>query len=213
VLRSFLVLAILAPAASAAPLPDGFAVVAKSPDGKLGVLVPDVDHVKDGEQQNAVVELATGKVLATIDASTTFQSQSHAEIRARWSADRSTLVWYVDGKWESYAFVVLTFDHGTVHQFDIRRVAVPKALAAMRAARPAVFAEIKGRSDRAGSFYNDGFVVDVRPANGNASLPLPIVIEINGNPKDMDDVPSLAGTMTGVVGTDGKLTLSKLAVK
>ena len=83
----------------------------------------------------------------------------------------------------------------------------------MRAARPAVFAETKARSDRAGSYYNDGFVVDVRPANGKASLPLPIVIEINGNPKDMDDVPHLAGTMTGVVGTDGKLTLSKLTVK
>jgi len=206
------VLAVLASAASAAP-PDGFTVVAKSPDGKLGVLVPDADHVKDGEQQNAVVELATGKVIATIDASTVFVSQSHAEIRARWSADRSTLVWYVDGKWESYAFVVLTFEQGTVHQLDVRRAVLPKALAAMRAARPKVFAEIKAHSDRLGPFYNDGFVVDIRPANAKASLPLPIVIEINGNPKHMDDLPKLAGEMTGVVGTDGKLTLSKLTVK
>ena len=206
-------LAILGSAAAAAPLPEGFAVVAKSPDGKLGVLVPDADHVKPDAKQNDVVEIATGKVIATIDASTTFQSQSHAEIRARWSADGSTLVWYVDGKWESYALVVLTFAHGAVHQLDVRRDGVPKALAAMRAARPKVFDEIKAHSDRLGSFYNDGFVVDIRPANTKASLPLAIVIEINGNPKDMDDLPKLAGTMTGVVGTDGKLTVSKLTVK
>lgn len=212
--RASFVLGVLASVVHAGPIPAGFTVVAPSPDGKLGVLVPDADHVtRDEQHQNTVVELATGKVIATIDADTTFQSQSHADIRARWSADGSTLVWYVDGKWGAYVFVVLTFSHGAVHQFDVLHPGIAKALAAMRAARPKVFAEIKARSDSYGGYYNDGFVIDVRPANRNASLPLPVVIEIDGNPKDMDDLPKLAGTMTGVVGTDGKLTVSKLTVK
>jgi hypothetical protein len=197
--------------ATAAPLPDGFEVVAKSPDGKLGVLVPDTDHLQEGVRQNAVVELATGKVVATIAADTIFQHESHADIRARWSG--STLVWYVDGKWGSYALVVLTFDHG-VHQFDVREAAVAKALAAMRAARPKVYADVKALGGQMGSWYRDGFAIDVRPANpGKPGLPLAIVIEMTSNPKEMDDVPTLEGNMTGTVGVDGNLTVSKLTLK
>jgi WD40-like Beta Propeller Repeat len=82
--------------ATARNLPDGFTVVPASisPDGKLGVIAPDLDHVKEREHQNKLIEIATGKVLAVIDADTAFEHQNHTTLSPTWSDDGSLLVWY-----------------------------------------------------------------------------------------------------------------------
>ncbi len=64
--------------ATARNLPEGFTVVPASisPDGKLGVIAPGLDHVKEREHQNKLIEIATGKVLAVIDADTAFEHRA-----------------------------------------------------------------------------------------------------------------------------------------
>ena len=50
-MRSLVVLALCVGVAAATPVPSGFKIWPSSisPDGKLGVIVPDVDHLKDNE--------------------------------------------------------------------------------------------------------------------------------------------------------------------
>lgn len=206
--------------AGAAPIAEGFTVWpgSISPDGKLGVLVPDEDHVDDAiPHQNALVEIATGRVLAVIDEDTVFAHQNHATIAPRWSADGSTLVWYVDGKWGSFAFVVISVHRGAVRwQVNVRERAVAAVLAAVRAANPKAAAAAKAHGERYGSWYRDGLTIEVRPAaehRGKPTLPLGVVIELTSDPKQLDDFPEaarLSGTMSAVLGRTGKLAFSAL---
>src|SRR5438132_14105355 len=95
-------------------------IVAKSsvsPDGRYGVLAPaDWDHYDDsGKPQNKVVEMQSGRVLATIQAETGLIHMNHGGILpAQWSADNSYLVWTVDGKWTPRVLVLLKIDNGQV---------------------------------------------------------------------------------------------------
>lgn len=211
----------LAGSAAARNLPDGFQVVAASisPDGKLGVIAPDLDHAKEREHQNKLVEIATGKVLAVIDADTAFEHQNHTTLSPRWSEDGSLLVWYVDGKWGSYALVLLRIDHGAVTaQINARELAVQEALRAARQASPKAYAAAKQEGKDEGWWFRDGFAIEVRPEvaeTAKIGLPLKLVIEMTSNPKEMDSYPKaarLSGKLTGVVGADGKLTFGKLVV-
>lgn len=211
----------LAGSAAARNLPDGFQVVPSSLslDGKLGVIAPDLDHAKDREHQNKLIEIATGKVLAVIDADTAFEHQNHTTLSPKWSEDSSLLVWYVDGKWGSYALVLLRIDHGAVTaQINARELAVQEALRAARQANPKACASAKLEGKDSGSWFRDGFAIEVRPEaseTAKIALPLKLVIEMTSNPKAMDSYPKAArfsGKLTGVVGADGKLTFSKLVV-
>jgi hypothetical protein len=211
----------LASSAVARNLPDGFKVVAASisPDGKLGVIAPDLDHVKDREHQNKLIEIATGKVLAVIDADTAFEHQNHTTLSPKWSDDGSLLVWYVDGKWGSYALVLVRLEHGAVtSQINARELAVAEALRAAKQASPMAYAAARQEGKDNGSWFRDGFAIEVRPEASETTklaLPMKLVIEMTSNPKEMDSYPKAArfsGKLTGVVGADGKLTFSKLAV-
>src|SRR5262249_6318642 len=77
-----LVLLSSATAIAGPKLPPGFEIVeqSQSPDGKLAVIAPDLDHVKAGTRQNAIVEVASGKTIATIQADTTALHENHADM-------------------------------------------------------------------------------------------------------------------------------------
>ena len=88
-----------------------------SPDGRYGVLAPaDWDHFDDnGKPQNKLVEMQSGRVLATINAETGLMQMNHGGILpARWSANSSYLIWTVDGKWAFRALVLLKIENGEV---------------------------------------------------------------------------------------------------
>jgi len=225
-------LMLLGGTAAADSVPQGFTAWPSSisPDKKLGVIVPDIDHVKDGERQNKLIELATGKVVAVIEADTVFAHQNHATIAPKWTQD-GTLIWYVDGKWGSFALVVLHLENGVVKwQTDVREAAVKQVLEAARKAKPAAYAAAKEQGKRTGSWYRDGFAIEVRPKMSLAgtdladspyvkgpkpALPLQLVIELTSDPKNLDDYPKAAkleGTMTATLGANGKLTFSKLTL-
>lgn len=218
-MRSLALVALVAGVAVAAPLPPGFTVLPQSisPDGKLGVIAPDVDHLVDKEHQNKLVEIATNKVIATIDAETVFPHENHADITPAWSSDGSLLEWYIGGKWGSFELILIRVDHGAVtQQIDVREAAVKAALANAVKANPKAYAAAKKEGEGNGRWFRDGFAIDVRPADGApVKLPLKFVVEMTSNPKELDDYPAAArfkASMTGVVGADGKISFGSFVV-
>jgi hypothetical protein len=189
----------------------------KSPDGKLGVTVPDRDHVQDGQHQNALVEIASGKQLVVIDADNAGDGMQ-LDFAPQWSRDGSVLVWLVDGKWGSWACAVVHVDRGAVAwQVDVRGKAVARALADARAAQPKLYAAVATHGKDSGAWFRDGFAVDVRPelpASGAVALPLKIAITMTSDPKDIDapDLPRYDAHGSATLGVDGKLTFGKLVV-
>ncbi|HEV7557023.1 MAG TPA: hypothetical protein VGO00_16265 [Kofleriaceae bacterium] len=218
-MRSLVVVALCVGVAAATPLPPGFKIWPSSisPDRKLGVIVPDVDHLKDNQRQNQLVDIATGKVIATLAADTVFEHQNNTDIKPSWSKDGTLLEWMAEGKWGSLVLVLVRVDHGAVKdQIDVREAAVTAVLAAANKANPKAYAAAKKEGAGEGSWFRDGFAIDVRQDHeGAPSLPFKIVIELTSNPKELDDYPvaaRLKGTMTGTVGVDGKLGFGPFVV-
>ena len=139
-MKALAILVVVSATAAASPLPKGFAVVptSASPDGKLAVIAPDTrtPPTKDSHD-NKLIEVATGKVIATLVSPTAPIHDSEVDFEPRWSADGSLLEWYVDGKWGSYALVLVRVEHGAViSQIDVRELAVHEVLAEVQARAP-----------------------------------------------------------------------------
>jgi len=218
-MRSLVVVALCVGVAAATPLAPGFKIWPSSisPDGKLGVIVPDVDHLKDKERQNKLVDIATGKIVATLAAETVFEHQNNTDIKPSWSKDGTLLEWMAEGKWGSLMLVLVRIDHGAVKdQIDVREAAVTAALAAANKANPKAYAAAKKEGEGNGSWFRDGFAIDVHQDHeGPPSLPYKLVIELTSNPKEIDSYPMAArlkGTMTGTLGVDGKFSYGPFVV-
>jgi hypothetical protein len=209
-----LALSLVAATAAAAP-PKGYAVVPKStsPDGKLAVIAPD--DPRDNEQtthDDKLVELATGKVLASLVSPTAALHESNLDFEPRWSADGTLLEWYVDGKWGSYALVLVRVAHGSVtEQIDVRELAVHEVLADVQRTHPSAAAVAKREGAQSGWWFRDGLAIDVKPTGTNVrddgldvprpALPLSLEVAYTSNPKELDSYPA-AGKL------DGKLALA-----
>jgi hypothetical protein len=218
-----LVLALCATAA-AAPLPKGFSIVPKStsPDGKLAVIAPQAAPAAGIDtHDNKLIEIATGKVVATLVSPTAALDDSHLEFMPRWSPDGSLLEWYVDGKWGSWALVLVRVDKGAVTaQIDARELAVHEVLAEVQRAHAATAAAAKREGAGDGSWFRDGLAIDVKPAGTHdtddgarevpaPALPLQLEITYTSNPKQLDSYPKAAqldGKLALAIDVRGKLT-------
>lgn len=170
----------------------------KSPDGKYGVLVPDEDHVKEGAQQNQVVELATGKVLGTIEADTYavwkdgggVNSMTGYGLGAAWSADGDVLSWNVGGEWFPSAWVLIKVENSAIAwQVDVLKKAQDIMLETTRATVPENYAAVKMNKDN-GSAYPDGFTIIPSTPEGGFTLPWRFVCTIDSNPKGIERLPA-----------------------
>ncbi|MFO1437305.1 MAG: SH3 domain-containing protein [Verrucomicrobiaceae bacterium] len=126
-------------AQEASGIPAGFEIPesSRSPNGKYGVLVPS--ELKDDKwpasDQNKLVEIATGRVLAVIRGQTGVANVGNHALVPKWSADSSLLLWEVAGDWEPVALALLKIDRGTVKwQVNIKKEAQQAAIAAAFAA-------------------------------------------------------------------------------
>lgn len=204
------VMGAVATAGPAAVWPDS-----KSPDGKLGVVVPDRDQVKANQRGNALVEITSGKQLAMIEGDTA-GDHMQLDIEPQWSRDGTVLLWYVDGKWGSWAVSVVELDRGKLAwQSDVRGKAVAAALAGARAAQPKLYASVAQHCKDAGAWFHDGFAIDVKLAAGKpVALPMTFEVTMTSDPKDLDspDMPRFDAHMTATLAADGKLSFGKLAV-
>lgn len=187
----------------------------RSPDGKLGVTVFADQDAAEGHH-NQVVELATGKVIATLASEPVFEHENHATFEPRWSSDGSLLVWYVDGKWGSFALEVVQLDdaHGkALWQVDVRAAAVKAALAEMKRVAPKKYEAVKAQHRDWGSWYSDGFAIDVRAARPrHLELPLDIGVAMTSNPKEDRDEVTATGEMTARLDRDGSFVPGALRV-
>jgi hypothetical protein len=205
-------------AAAHAGVPKGFAVVPKSisPDGKLEVIAP-ADATST--QPDQLVEVATGKVVATLISTPAPLRQSNLEFHPSWSKDGSLLEWYVDGKWGSWALLLVRVEHGAVAaQIDARELAVHEVLADVQQHHASAAAAAKREGKAAGAWFRDGLAIDVRPSGTERgddgltvpapSLPLSLDVTYTSNPKQLDTYPKAAqldGSLALVIDAQGKL--------
>lgn len=217
-----LALLLVAATAEAAP-PKGYSVVPKSmsPGGKLAVIAPhDPSDTDQDTHDDKLVEVATGKVIAPLASRTVALHDGHADFEPRWSADGSLLEWYVDGKWGSYALVLVRVAHGAVtSQIDVRELAVHEVLAEVARTHPSAAAAAKREGAPDGWWFRDGLAIDVKPAGTNVTdagldvprpaLPLALEVTFTSNPKQLDSYPAAAevdGKLALAIDAQGKLT-------
>jgi hypothetical protein len=183
---------------SAGAWPAGFSVPEStlSPDGRFGVLVPDTEHYSDQRPQNKIVEIATGRVLATIQAETGMEQMNHGGIAPKWSADGALLLWKVEGKWFPRALVLLSIHEGKVAwQTNILKEAQQTTLARTRQAQPKAYAAAREFNMGNGSAYPDGFTIEVTtPADDEKPVVVPLAVhaELTPDPKGLEDFPKAA---------------------
>jgi hypothetical protein len=190
-----------------------------SPDGRYGVLAPaDWDHFEDnGKPQNKLVEMQSGRVLASINAETGLMQMNHGGILpARWSANSSYLIWTVDGKWAFRALVLLKVENGEVKwQRDLLTQMQQEILARTRKAKPRKYAAAKKQNAGNGTAYPDGFTVSVTVAGEEGApltFPLFLHAQLQSNPKDIENFPKnaeLTSEMDATMRADGKLVVKE----
>jgi hypothetical protein len=219
-MMKLLAFSLIAATAAASP-PKGYGVVpgSTSPDGKLAVIAPEKTRDSDpvqAQHDDKLVELATGKVLASLVSPTAALHESDVDFAPRWSADGTLLEWYVDGKWGSYALVLVRVAHGAVtEQIDVRELAVHEVLADVQRTHPSAAAAAKREGAHSGWWFRDGLAIDVKPVGVTVpedpdvgkiivprpALPLALDVTYTSNPKQLDSYPSAAEL-------DGKLALA-----
>ncbi len=212
-MKSWIALCVLASTAAAGKTPAVWPA-SVSPDGKLGVVVPDRDDVKAGQKGNALIEVAGGKQVALLDGDTV-ADHAQLDIAPKWSHDGTVLLWLVDGKWGSWAASVVHVDRGKVDwQVDVRGKAVAQALADARAAQPKLYAAVAKYGKDAGAWFRDGFAIDVRPSGDRVAVPMTFAVTMTSDPKDVDqpDIPRYDAHLSATLAADGKLTFGKLVV-
>jgi hypothetical protein len=197
----------------------GVAKSSVSPDGRYGVLAPAdwENYEEDGKPQNRLVEMKTGTVLSTIQAETGLVHMNHGGILpARWSPDGAYLLWTVDGKWTPRAIVLLKIENGQVKwQRDLLGLNQKEILARTRKAAPGKYAAGKKANQGNGGHYPDGFTINVS-VNGEddkpLQLPLSIHVQLESDPKAIEDFPkkaNITSEMLSTIGADGKLTVTE----
>ena len=236
-----------APAQAQARLPEHYEVLpaSTSPDGKLAVIGVDLDGLPGTTDPDAlpcqIVDVATGTLLGAIAAPPFYRHENHATAAYRWSRDGSLLLWFVQGKWGSFAVDVVTVANGAIAtQVDVREQAVAHILATLQRAQPDMYAVAKHEGAGDGSWFRDGFAIDVKPsaaslndavyepwlddpvpppsraATAAVSLPMTFAIDVTSNPKESNDFPvagDLRASGTANLDAAGKLTFSKLVIR
>jgi len=200
-----------------------------SPNHRYGVSVWDYDDAmalekaddhKAGQSGNQVIELATGRVVTTMNAQGASRRSYGGRVpgsatfwntiaQPRWSADSSLLLWKVNGKWGPQA-LVLVWPRKDLPpcQIDVLEIARQAILTRTRKARPQQYREVKKEY---GKFGVDGFAVDVHTdGEGGKSVSLPLVMHA-----DLICSPNLAlpnaltSQLDGVIHEDGTLVVKR----
>ena len=178
----------------------------------------DWDHFADnGKPQNKLVEMQSGRVLASINAETGLMHINQGGILpARWSANNSYLIWTVDGKWAFRALVLLRdFENGEVKwQRDLLKQ-MQQEFSRAHVRRSPLSAAAKKENAGNGAVYPDGFTINVK-VRGEEGAPLtfPLLLhaQLKSNPKEIEGFPKnadLTSEMDATMSADGKLVVKE----
>jgi hypothetical protein len=206
----------LGPSVTSRAIPEGFSIPQNSvsPDRKFGVLVPDQTRFQDGVKgQNKLIEISSGRVLATIDAESWFQDSvvqmNHGAAAAHWSRDGSVLAWVVGGKWAPRAVNLLKVSNGEVEwQRDVLGAAQREILTQTRNSDAQAYEAAKKENRGNGAAYPDGFTIDMELPEAGFTLPLTCTATLDSNPKQIDGHTSLRSSLRVTVDEAGQLTFS-----
>ncbi len=221
--------------ASADDIPKGYLVPSKtySPDHHYGVTVPILGgDQQSGDIANSLIDLRTGRIIATISSSFTGWSRQNrgGVLPSRWSPDGSLLLWEVEGRFSPDAVTILSIEDGSVKwQRNLLELAQHAILVRTRKAVPKKYATAKSRNKGNGAAFPDGFAVNVR-AEGDkvrggpeenvkgepVSLPLKIHAELTSNPKVLESYPKeaqLDSELDAVVDQQGKFTVTSFRLR
>lgn len=203
-------------------LPKGYSIppITRSPDGRYGVLIPDINHYDWHKEQNKLIDLRTGRTLAVIHAFPTALHKSHGQIDAgNWSRDRSLFLWRVEGKWSPTALVLLKIRNGRVlWQLNILRAAQKATLIRTKRASPRRYRAAMRENKGNGAAYPDGFTVDVTvnvEPGKTLTLPLNVTASLTANPKELEGYPKeaeLKSELSGIVTKAGKFKVTGFAL-
>jgi hypothetical protein len=219
----------------AGDIPRGYLVPSKtySPDHHYGVTVPILGGDQpSGDIANSLIDLRTGRIIATISSSSTGWSRQNrgGVLPSRWSPDGSILLWEVEGRFSPSALTILSIEGGRVKwQRNLLELAQQAILVRTRKAVPKKYAAAKSWNDGSGAAFPDGFTVNVR-AEGDkerggpeedvkgkpVSLPLKIHAELTSNPKRLDSCPKeaqLDSELDAVVDQQGRFTVSRFHLR
>lgn len=220
-----LLLAVACDARAAWKVPNGFFIpeATKSPDGKYGVLVPDENHGTE-MLKNTLIEIATGRTLAVIDASpVAVHSEDKGATLANgyefiggWSRDGSTFAWVPNDKWFPAAWVLFKIkDAEVVWQVNVLKQVQDAMLRKARAAAPKNYAAAAKMNSGNGSAYPDGFTIAPTAPQPGFLLPWQGSVTLDSNPKEIPTLPAegnLSATADFTISEDGDILLEEFKV-
>lgn len=203
-------------------LPKGFTVpaITRSPNGRYGVLVPDRELYDWNKEQNRVMDLRTGRMLAVIHAHSGAISANHIDIeKPNWSKDSSTLLWRVSGKWEPTALVLLKIRNGKVEwQRDLLDIAQHAITSRTKRIQAEKYQAAKKENSGSGAAFPDGFAVDVTVGvepGAPLTFPVKVTATLTSNPKQIESYPKNAevnSELRGIVTGDGRFRVTRFAL-
>jgi hypothetical protein len=188
---------LVTPKATGAILPEGFTIPSStlSPDGRIGVWVPDVDHYRENNG-NRLIDATTFREVATIQAATGMEHMNHGGIIPQWTGDGKGLLWVVAGKWFPRAMVYLRIVDGkVVWQRDLLTTSQQEILKRVRKADPVAYATVVRENKGHAEAYPDGFTIDVDILGNEVELPLQFIVALTSDPKHINCPPG--GTTLG----------------
>ena len=194
----------------------GYVVVPNSisPDGSLQVMIPALAEDTQPACQTRLVEVSTGKTLTLIQGECFFEHQGQISFHPQWTKDGRTLIWRSDNKWGSANVRLVQRDtRKPFRQVDVRGPAVKKALASIRKLAPKPYAAAKQNGKGAGTWFRDGFAIDVQPviSSDGVQWPLKVSVDITSDPKcDQPSANRAGGTMQATVEATAKWTFAPL---
>lgn len=191
----------------------------RSPDGRLGITVPTREqHTADlpnANRLNKLVETATGRVLAVIDADTGYEHMNHGDAYVKWAKDGSGVFWHVSGKWGPRTMNYLRVSKDRVMwQANLTTAARQEILRRVRQAAPQTYAAAVRRNRGEGD-PSKGFILDVElDKKADYQLPLRFYIGLTSEPRGFGPmmVPieaAVIARLVGVLGKDGSIQWSE----
>lgn len=192
-----------------------------SPDGRFGVTVPGHAYVEKADgtyddvknPQNAIIEIKTGKVVGIIGGDVAFEHMNHDNLMPScWTEDDATLLWQVDSKWGIGTIRLINLKGGKIAgQVDVLNLLQKEILTRTRTARPKDYASVKRGSDGYGSWFKDGFAIDVvlDAAMGNLQFPIVARVFLTSNTKGLPDITNLDSRLNAEINRDGTFKVTK----
>lgn len=181
-----------------------------SPDGAWEVVIPSLASQEASAPprcETRIVSVPSGALLGRIPGECFHEHQGQSQVTVRWSADGQALLWVATNKWGVANVQVVRIARGKiVKTLDARPPAIQRVLGAVRRHSPAPYAAAKRHTRGLGSWFRDGFAIDVRPA-GTGALTWPLVFTIDVTSDHKCDRPAAeraGGTMAATL--DAKLT-------